>query len=57
MKSSSRDPRRERGQSEKSRWSGWAWFRRRWLLKLLLAMAPLATKLVELAIMLMKQPK
>lgn len=53
----SKDPSRERRQSRKSyRW-GWAFFRRRWFLKLLLVLAPLVTKVIELAIVILKQPK
>ena len=53
----SSDTRRERGQSNKGRRTGWAFFRRRWFLKVLLAMAPLLTRLVELAILIFKHLK
>ena len=56
MKKSS-DTRRERRQSNKGRRTGWAFFRRRWFLKVLLALAPFLTKLVELAILILKHLK
>jgi hypothetical protein len=53
---SSSGPKWERGQSKtKGRKGARKYFRRPWLLKLLMAMAPILTKLVELAIIILKQ--
>lgn len=54
---SSSDPGRERGQSNNTHRSFWALLRRRWFLKLLLVMAPLVTKVIELVILILKQTK
>jgi hypothetical protein len=50
-------PKRERRQSRTKNRAGRSLFRRPWFLKLLVAMAPLVTKLVELVITLIKQQK
>lgn len=53
----SRDSRRERRQSNKSHWIGRTLSYRRWCLRLLLVMAPFLTKVVELAILILKSLK
>lgn len=55
---SSNAPNRERGQSKtKNRKVARKFFRRPWFLKLMLAMTPFLTKVVELAIILLNRPK